>query len=195
MVESNQDRVFSLSKISLKDSSHMMMLLNEFNFVSSSSGYCFPPMVLLLQHFEVFLDSNEIQNVAILVSDYFKDQRCSVRRDFDSNFLALSTLHTQLQLICGKTFDSVCQTLRNGSMSMAMGLGPSFTVRSKGCSCGAARYLHLFCPQCGNFFNVKQELIDLHIVEDSMASKGYFDDKFDVDKRKKHAHKAVMEGK
>jgi hypothetical protein len=78
---------------------------------------------------------------------------------------------------------------------MAIGLRPSITLRSKGCSCGAPRFLHLFCPQCGVFFNVKQELIDLHIVEDSMASKGYFDDKFDVDKRKKHAHKAVMEGK
>lgn len=194
MFGSNQDEVFSLSKISLKDNSLIMMLLNEFNSVSSSSGYCFPPVVLLLQHFEVFLDSNEIHSVAILVSDYFKDQRCSVNRDFDSNFLALSTLHTQLKLICGQTFDSVCQTLRSGSMSMAMGLGPSITVRSKGCSCGAPRYLHLFCPQCGIFFNVKQELIALNVVEDKMASKGYLDNEFEVDKRKKKKHKAGMEG-
>lgn len=194
MVESNQDEIFSLSKISLKDSSLMMMLLNEFNFFSNSSGYSFPPMVLLLQHFEVFLDSSEIHRVAILVSDYFKAQRCSVNRDFDSNFLALSTLHIQLKVICGRTFDSVCQTLRKGSMSMAMGLGPSITVRSKGCSCGASRYLHLFCPQCGIFFNVKKELVKLNVIEDKMASKGYLDNEFEVDKRKKKKHKAGMEG-
>jgi hypothetical protein len=80
-------------------------------------------------------------------------------------------------------------------MSMAMGLRPSITLRSKGCSCGAIRFLHLFCPQCGVFFNVKQELIDLNIVEDNTASKGYLDNEFEVNKRKKHAHKVGMEGK
>jgi hypothetical protein len=80
-------------------------------------------------------------------------------------------------------------------MSMAMGLMPSITLRSKKCSCGAPRFLHLFCPQCGIFFDVKQELTDLNIVEDNMTSKGYLDNEFEVNKRKKHAHTAGMEGK
>jgi hypothetical protein len=110
--DADQDEVFSLSKINLRDSNLMMTRLNEFNAVSSSSGYRFPSMVLLLLHFEVLLNSNEIHRVAIFVSNYFNDQRCDVSRDFDNRFIALSTLHKDLKLICGKTFDSVCQTLR-----------------------------------------------------------------------------------
>lgn len=76
-----------------------------------------------------------------------------------------------------------------------MGLRPSLALRSTRCFCGSLRFLHLFCPECGVFFDVKKELINLNIIEDDMGSKGSIGGEREGNKRKKAAYKAGMQGR
>lgn len=142
-----------------KKSGQLWTLLTEYRdgvFCSSESR--FPPMVLLLQHFEVLLPTAVIKEVSILVSKYFKEQKYN--DSIEDYLLSTSCLYGKLRKVIGHyAFDRVSRKLRDGECTMAVGLAPSATLRSQKCSkCKARRCLHTFCAECGHIFDVKVEL-------------------------------------
>ena len=158
--EDSHSGKFSLARTDIrKDSGQLWTLLTEYRdgvFCSSESR--FPPMVLLLQHFEVLLSIAVIKEVSTLVSKYFQEQ--TYNNSIEDYLLATSCLFGKLRKIFGHVaFDRVSRKLRDGETTMAIGLAPSATLRSQKCSkCKARRCLHTFCPECGHIFDVKVEI-------------------------------------
>jgi hypothetical protein len=153
--------IFSLATVDLKDSagklSYLLPLLNEFCNETPGIKSRYPPMVLLLQHFEIFLSNVSIKATALRVSNHFVQQRKNA--DVKTFVDATSFLYRELRRMVGaKEFDSVSRTLRDGGTTMALGLAPSLYLRSTNCpKCKARRCLHLFCPECGLIFDIKSE--------------------------------------
>jgi hypothetical protein len=153
--------IFSLATVDLRDNaaklSLLLPLLNEFCNETPGIKSRYPPMVLLLQHFEIFLSNINIKATALRVSNYFVQQRKNT--DVETFVDATSCLYRELRRIVGaKEFDSVSRTLRDGGTTMALGLAPSLHLRSTNCpKCKARRCLHLFCPECGLLFDIKSE--------------------------------------
>ena len=149
---------FSLASMDLRDDAgKLSLLLNEFCKETPGIKSRYPPMVLLLQHFEIFLSNIKIKATALLVSNYFIQQ--IKNKDVQTFIEATSCLYRDLRRIIGaKECDRVSRTLRDGETTMALGLVPSLYLRSTNCSkCKARRCLHLFCPECGLIFDVKTE--------------------------------------
>ena len=153
-------KFFSLSSVDLRDGTEQLSTqLDEFRTAPFSTCKSrFPPIIPLLQHFEVFLPSTEIKKVAQTVSSYYKKQkrnRCIQEYVDDTRHL-----HSSLrQLIGALAFDRVSKHIRNGETTMALGLAPSLTLRSLNCPlCRARKCLHLFCPECGIIFDAKTEV-------------------------------------
>lgn len=135
--------------------------LDEFRDPVPSKGCSskrFPPLILLLQHFEIYFSAADVKKVAEVMSTYF-----SKYQDNDSTdvYMASTTrLYSDLREIIGmEAFDRISRLLRDGHMTMALGLAPSFDFRDRNCpSCSGRRVLHLFCPECGTLFDIKEEL-------------------------------------
>lgn len=173
--------IFSLATKDLWDGTgKLSVLLNEFCNETPGIKSRYPPMVLLLQHFEIFLSNISIKATATRVSNYFVQQRKNTD-DVNTFVDATSCLYRDLRRIIGaKQFDSVSRMLRDGGSTMALGLAPSLYLRSTNCSkCKARRCLHLFCPECGLIFDIKAEtckemgiaLIDIETKKVDICSK------------------------
>lgn len=153
-------KCFSLSSVDLRDDTEQLSTqLDEFRTAPfSTSKSRFPPMIPLLQHFEVFLSSTDIKKVSEIVSSYCKKQKRNhrIQEYVDDTRHLYSSLR---QLIGVLAFDRVSRHIRNGETTMALGLAPSLTLRSMNCPlCRARKCLHLFCPECGKIFDVKTEV-------------------------------------
>lgn len=151
--------IFSLAAMDLRgDTEKLSALLNEFSDETTETNSRYPPMVLLLQHFEIFLSAINVKAAAIRVSNYFVKQRNN--SDIKTFVDATASLYRDLRRMIGaKQFDIVSRTLRDGGTTMALGLAPSIYLRSTNCSkCSARRCLHLFCPECGLIFDIKADI-------------------------------------
>ena len=168
---------FSLNNVDLRDDSEQLLKqLDEFRLTSSSTCKSrYPSMILLLQHFEVFLSSIKIEKVAQIVSSYYRKQKRNRRTQeyIDDT----KHLYCSLRLVIGAAdFDRVSRHIRNGEATMALGLAPSLTMRSMNCSsCRARKCLHLFCPECGVIFNAKKEALKELSVPSSAIPKKMID--------------------
>ena len=153
-------KFFSLSSVDLRDDTEQLSTqLDEFRTAPFSTCKSrFPPIIPLLQHFEVFLSSTEIKKVAQIVSSYYKKQKRNhcIQEYVDDTRNLYSSLR---QLIGALAFDRVSRHIRSGETTMALGLAPSLTLRSMNCPlCRARKCLHLFCPECGKIFDAKTEV-------------------------------------
>ena len=152
---------FSLNNVDLRnDTEQLLRQLEEFRVKSSFTCKSrYPSMILLLQHFEVFLSSTKIEKVAQIVSSYYKKQKRNRRTQ--EYIEDTKHLYCSLRLVIGAAdFDRVSRRIRNGEATMALGLAPSLTMRSMTCSsCRARICLHHFCPECGVTFNAKKEAL------------------------------------
>ena len=151
---------FSLNNVNLRDETEQLSKqLDEFrNAFSSTCKSRYPSMILLLQHFEVFLSFTEVEKVAKIVSSYYKKQKRNLHAQEYVDDTRL--LHRSLRQVIGASdFDRVSRHIRSGETTMALGLAPSLTLRSTNCpSCKARKCLHLFCPECGVIFDAKTEV-------------------------------------
>ena len=159
---SSDDDGFSLGCIDMRDEDGALSaLLDEFRdnaHVSRGGSRQYPPIILLLQHFEVYLPKASIKRIAVIMSSFFLKYKDNVKTDIYIS--STRSLFSELRAIIGKNdFDRVSRELRKGTMTMALGLAPSLKLRSKNCiKCSGRRILHLFCPECGMLFDIKNEL-------------------------------------
>ena len=170
----NGEEEYSLSREDLRDDDGALSaLLDEFRDMQDASSTCtsssssgssssnrYPEMIPLLQHFEVYVSTSKVRKMAAATSKYFTKHRYNSRSDV---FVETTRrLYSDIRDIVGKeAFDRVSRMLRDGMMTMALGLAPSLKFRSSNCpSCFARRVLHQFCPQCGVIFDIKKQLCD-----------------------------------
>lgn len=108
-------KCFSLSSVDLRDDTEQLSTqLDEFRTAPFSTSKCrFPPMITLLQHFEVFLSSTDIKKVSQIVSSYCKKQKRNhrIQEYVDDTRHLYSSLR---QLIGVLAFDRVSRHIRNG---------------------------------------------------------------------------------
>lgn len=158
------DEGFFLGDIDMRDADGALSaLLDEFDDkaeLSSRSTKQYPPMVLILQHFEVYLSKDTVEKMAVVMSDFYFKYRSNVKTDVYVS--SIKRLYSEVRETIGKdAFDRVSRQLRKGVMTMALGLAPSFDLRSRNCrKCGGRRVLHLFCPECGMLFDIKHDLCE-----------------------------------
>lgn len=155
------------------DDGALSVKLDEFRDPVPSKGCSskrFPPLILLLQHFEIYLIDADVKKVAETMSNYFSKYRDN--ESTDVYMTSTTRLYSDLREIIGtEAFDNISSLLRDGHMTMALGLAPSFDLRSKNCpNCSGRRVLHLFCPECGTFFDIKRELTrEMNLTKNSSA--------------------------
>ena len=161
---SSDDDGFSLGRINLRDEDgELSVLLDEFRddaHVSRGDSRRYPPIILLLQHFEVYLPKASIERIAVIMSSFFLKYKDNVKTDIYIS--STRSLFCEVRAVIGKcAFDRVSRELRKGTMTMALGLAPSLKLRSNNCvQCSGRRILHLFCPECGILFDIKKELCE-----------------------------------
>lgn len=125
-------------------------------------------LVQLLLYLEWVISTDVIVRIAKLVANYFSHIASLDAKP--AEYLTAKVIRSSLQwnammsgirdLVGHDKFDEIDNHLKDGHLTLAIGMAPSFALFSSRCpSCQAWRYLHSFCYNCALMFSTKKEKV------------------------------------